>query len=93
MHPYAIGELALGLLRQRQAVFADLRKVPNANVADHNEVLRLIEALALHGRGIGYVDSHLLASAILTPDTQLWSRDRRPTAAAGAFGFAARLTH
>ena len=93
MHPYVIGELALGSLRQREIVLSDLHKIPNAKVADHAEVLRMIEERSLHGRGIGYVDVHLLASARLTPGTQLWSRDRRLNAAAEALGVAARLAH
>ena len=92
-HPFVFGELSLGSSRQRAELVAQLVKLRSAEVARHEEVLRLIDAHALYGRGIGYVDVHLLASAILTPDTQLWSHDRRLNAAAEVLGVAARIAH
>ena len=65
-HPFVIGELALGNLRPRDPFLSDLRDLPQAIVAEDEEVLRLIDRHALFGRGIGYVDAHLLAAARLT---------------------------
>lgn len=92
-HGFVVGELALGSIGQREAVLAAYRQLPRAIVAEHEEVLRLIGQRRLFGRGIGYVDVHLLASALLTPDARLWSRDRRLAAAAEALGVAARVTN
>ena len=92
-HPFVLGELAMGSLRQRVSVMTVYRKLPQAITANDEDVLRTIEAHALHGRGIGCIDAHLLVSARLTPDTQLWTRDRRLTAAAEALGVAARIAH
>jgi hypothetical protein len=92
-HPYVVGELALGQLRQRDAVISDLLDLPMANVASDGEVLQFIERETLHGTGIGYVDAHLLAATRLTPGATLWTRDRRLLAAAERLSLAARLSH
>ncbi len=76
-HPYVIGELALGNLRRRAAVLADLSRLRQPVLASHSEVMDLIERHALNGLGIGYVDTHLLASTLLTPGISLWTRDKR----------------
>lgn len=76
-HPFVIGEIALGNLRQRDLVLSLLRQLPAARVATDDETLAFISAHDLAGFGIGYVDAHLIASVILTPGSQLWSRDRR----------------
>ena len=62
-HPFVIGELALGNLRGREAFMRDLRDLPRAAVVDDEEVLRFIERQGLFGRGIGYIDTHLLGGA------------------------------
>jgi len=77
MHPFVLGELALGSLRQRRLVLESLQGLPNAIAASDAEVLVLIETAGLSGVGIGYVDAHLLASVRLTPDASLWTRDKR----------------
>ena len=92
-HPFVLGELALGNLRQRAAFLGDLRDLPQAVVAEDGEVLRLIDRQALFGRGIGYVDAHLLAAVRLTAGTRLWTRDRRLHAVAAELGLAAALSH
>jgi predicted nucleic acid-binding protein len=92
-HPFVLGELALGNLRQRDAFLNDLRDLPQAIVAEDEEVLRLIDRQALFGRGIGYVDAHLLAAARLTPGSRLWTHDRRLQAVAAQLGLAAMLPH
>lgn len=76
-HPFVIGELACGNLRNRVEVLALLQDLPAAPVATAAEALAFIDARSLMGRGIGYVDVHLLASAALARDTRLWTRDRR----------------
>lgn len=88
-HPHVIGELALGNLRQRALVIGALRDLPQAVTATDDEVLDFIERHALAGRGIGYVDAHLLAAVRLTPDALLWSRDRRLSDVARQLGLAA----
>jgi predicted nucleic acid-binding protein len=92
-HPFVLGELALGNLRQRDDILRVLRRLPQATSASHLEVLRLIDREALYGRGIGYVDAHLLAAARLTAGSKLWTRDRRLQAVAGQLGLAAALSH
>ena len=77
MHAFVLGELALGNLRSRKDVLRDLGNLPQAVVATDAEVLGFIAANKLHGRGIGYIDAHLLAASRLTPDTALWTYDRR----------------
>jgi predicted nucleic acid-binding protein len=86
VHPFVVGELALGNLRQRQAILASLQDLPQANLATDQEVLRFIERHALAGLGIGYVDAHLLASIRLTTGASLWTRDKRLSRVAERLG-------
>jgi predicted nucleic acid-binding protein len=76
-HPFVIGEIALGSLRNRQDVLRMLRKLPEAVLAKNHEVDTLIERVPLFSLGIGYVDAHLLTSVRLTAGSSLWTRDRR----------------
>jgi predicted nucleic acid-binding protein len=76
-HPLVVGELACGNLRNRAELFALLDRLPVAPLASDAEALQLIERRMLMGRGIGYIDVHLLASAALTHDARIWTRDRR----------------
>ena len=93
VHPFVLGELALGNLRRRDAFLSDLRDLPRAAVATDEEVISLIDRQTLFGRGIGYVDAHLLAAARLTAGSKLWTRDRRLQAVAAQLGLAATLSH
>ena len=93
MHSFVIGELALGSLRGRDAILSVLRRLPRATRASDEEVLHFIDRQALFGRGIGYVDAHLLAAALLTAGSKLWTRDRRLLAVAAQLGLAAALSH
>lgn len=77
IHPHIIGEIALGGLRQRDVVLTALGDLPMVVVASDVEVRTLIESRRLFGRGIGYIDAHLLAAVRLTPGSHLWTRDRR----------------
>ena len=88
IHPWVIGELACGNLRNRSQVLELLQGLPAATVASDVEVLLLIERERLIGRGIGYVDVHLLASARLSR-CGLWTQDRRLAAVAQEQGLAA----
>jgi len=88
MHPWVVGELACGHLHQRAQLLDLLQGLPAATVASASEVLLLIEQEQLMGRGIGYVDAHLLASARLT-GCWLWTEDRRLGALAKDLGVAA----
>ena len=92
VHPFVLGELALGSLRQRDVFLSDLRDLPQAIVASDGEVLSLIDRRTLFGRGIGYVDAHLLAAARLTAGSKLWTHDRRLQAVAAQLDLAAVLS-
>jgi predicted nucleic acid-binding protein len=82
IHPYVIGELACGNLKNRHDVLNLLLALPRVVVATDDETLLFIEERKLTGRGIGYLDAHLLASVTLTPDARLWTRDKRLRAVA-----------
>ncbi len=87
VHPFVVGEMALGNLRRRDEVVLLLSRMPRAPVASHAEVLAFIEGRALSGRGIGYVDTHLLASALLA-GASLWTHDKHLHAIAASLGIA-----
>lgn len=82
MHPFVLGELACGNLRNRNEVLALLKDLPRVAIATDDEVLCFIERHTLMGRGIGYGDAHLLAAVILSGATRLWTRDKRLQAVA-----------
>lgn len=82
VHPFVLGEIACGVLPRRTETLALLAELPPAAVAREAEVLGFIERHDLAGRGIGYVDVHLLASAALIAGTTLWTRDKRLAEAA-----------
>ncbi|MFO1423745.1 MAG: type II toxin-antitoxin system VapC family toxin [Candidatus Competibacteraceae bacterium] len=77
VHPFIIGELACGNLHSRKTVLSLLRKLPTARLATDDEVLFFIERHGLMGRGIGYIDAHLLAAMPLIGTVRLWTRDKR----------------
>ncbi len=87
VHPFVVGEMALGALRRRAEVIGLLSRMPRAPVASHAEVLTFIERRDLSAMGIGYVDAHLLASAFLAR-TSLWTHDKRLHAVALSVGIA-----
>lgn len=90
-HPWVTGELALGGLRQGSGVLGLVQQLPQAQVATDDELLRFIGDHELSGLGIGFVDAQLLASTKLTPDAQLWTRDRRLAAVTVRLGLGRRL--
>ena len=91
VHPFVIGELALGNLRQRRFILDNLRVLPHAAVASTEEVLDFIEGQRLYELGIGYVDAHLLAATRLTSGVTLWTRARRLRLASDRLGLGARM--
>jgi predicted nucleic acid-binding protein len=91
-HPFVIGELACGNLKNREGVLRLLTALPSVITATDDETLLFIERQQLMGKGIGYIDAHLLASATLTAGTRLWTRDRRLAVVATELGCALDLT-
>ena len=65
MHPFVMGELSLGRLSNRREIMDLLGRLPAAPLADHKEVLHCAETNKLGGSGIGWIDAHLVASALL----------------------------
>ncbi|MCA1652743.1 MAG: type II toxin-antitoxin system VapC family toxin [Sphingomicrobium sp.] len=88
MHPHVLGEIALGSIRNREFVLARFELLTVPNVAEEGYVLYLIDEHGLAATGIGYTDAHLLASALLMPGGQLWTRDKRLHAQAERLGVA-----
>ena len=88
VHPFIIGEVALSQMRQRKVILATLLDLPHAQAATDQEAMSFIERHTLYGRGIGYVDVHLLAAARLTAGAALWTNDRGLHAVADALGLA-----
>jgi predicted nucleic acid-binding protein len=90
-HAFVRSELACGNLRRRDEILALLADLPQAVVASDGEVIALIERHRLMGRGIGYVDAHLLAATLLTPGARLWTRDAWLDATPEELGIRRRL--
>lgn len=86
-HLFVLGELACGNLSNREEILSLLAALPRAGMADHGEVLHLLESNRLYGRGLGWVDAHLLASALLT-ECGLWTFDKSLAATASELGVA-----
>ena len=84
-HPFVAGELACGSLRNRVEILSLMAELPHTTVARHDEVLELVDRQRLRGRGLGWIDAHLLASALLT-HCPLWTRDRALARAARDLG-------
>jgi len=91
MHPFVSGELACGNLKNRVAIMTDLRALPSAKVASEAEVERLVEDRKLWGQDLGWIDAHLLASALLSRCT-LWTLDKRLNAAAKKLGLGSKIS-
>lgn len=75
-HPFIAGELACGNLKNRTEILSLLQALPTATQAEHEEVMQFIENHQLMGKGLGYIDMHLLASALLT-EVPIWTLDKR----------------
>ncbi len=85
IHPYIVGELACGNISNRAEVLKTLQLLPQLPVARDHEMLFLIERNRLMGKGIGYVDVHLVTAA-LAHGARLWTRDKRLMAAISDLG-------
>ncbi len=77
MHPFVVGELALGTLKNRIVILSLLHDLPEAPLVSDKEALYFLEKHRLTGRGIGYIDLHLLASVALTGRGKIWTKDKR----------------
>ncbi len=86
-HPFVIGELACGNLSNRDEILNLLSELPIAEVATNEEVMHLIERHKLGGKGLGWIDMNLLASALLS-NMPLWTRDHRLATVAKSIGVA-----
>lgn len=88
IHPMITGELACGHLQNREQLIVLWQNLPCSVEASHKEAMLFVESHQLMGKGIGFVDVHLLASARLTANTQLWTRDKRLADVAQSLGIA-----
>ena len=80
-HPFVVGELACGNLENRTIICALLEALPTTVPVEHKEVLAFIKGYNLMGKGLGYIDVHLLASAILA-GLPIWTFDKKLARAA-----------
>lgn len=87
VHPLIVGEVACGHLANRAEILDALEALPKAPVVEHSAVLTFVERHALMGRGLGWVDMHLLASASASGE-RILTRDRRLQIAARDLGLA-----
>lgn len=86
MHPFVLGELAMGSLRGRTKFLQRLEEMPKVVRANDYLVLQLVETQQLYSRGLTYIDAHLLAAVRLADDFKLLTRDARLLAAATRLG-------
>jgi len=84
-HPFIVGEIACGNLKNRTEILSLLQTLPMAKLAEHEEVMRFIEDHGLMGRGLGYIDVHLLASALLS-GMPIWTLDKQLDAISAELG-------
>lgn len=87
-HPVVMGEIAVGSIDSRDKVLRSMIAIFEAKIARHSYVLAMINEKRLYGRGVGYNDCQLIASAIITDDTTLWTRDKRMSAVIRELGIA-----
>ena len=92
MHGMVVGEISCGQLRNRDGVLGSLSDLPTIRECKHTEVRLMIERRALMGRGISFVDAHLLCSVLAEPGTVLWTRDTRLRRIADDLGVAYSAT-
>jgi len=89
-HPFIIGELACGSIGNRSEILNLLNSLPQSVLADHKEVMEFVENNRLYGLGIGWIDQHLLASALLSR-THLWTLDSRLSSIASRLGLSPQI--
>lgn len=90
-HPFVVTEIALGSLRDRRKKLASMDALRQVNIAESDEVRRLIESHSLYSKGLGLTDVHLIASCMMTVGVQLWTRDKALAAVAQSMGVSASL--
>ena len=90
-HPFVIGEVAMGSLRDRGRTLARLNQLPQAPVARHPAVMELVERSELYGTGLTYIEAALLASTRLFPGAKLWTRGHRLDEQAMELGISVHL--
>ena len=88
VHPFVIGELACGMLPDRPEVLRRLGMLPQIEQASQDDVLSTIESMGLMGRGIGFIDAHLICSVMGRNSASLWTRDQRLSRIATELGVA-----
>lgn len=88
IHPLVIAELALGSLRARDETLRQLARLPHVRRVFDEELVTFIDTRRLWSKGLSMVDASLLASALVTPDTAIWTRDKALAAAADQLGVA-----
>jgi predicted nucleic acid-binding protein len=84
-HPFVLGEIACGHLKHREKTLGNLEKLPAALTATHREVMLFLQEGHLWGRGIGWIDAHLVASALLS-NCHFWTLDSKLNDTAAAAG-------
>ena len=84
-HPFVIGELSCGNLKNRKAILGLLAELPRVTIAEDEEVLELVESRKLMGNGIGWMDAHLLASSLIS-GTPLWTADKKLRSVSAVLG-------
>jgi len=75
-HPFIVGEISCGNLKNRNTILSLLHFLPQSSTIDHGEVMQFLENYRLMGRGIGWIDMHLLASSLLG-ESRLWTQDKK----------------
>jgi len=91
IHPFVVAELALGSIKDRAKTLALLDLLPQARIAQLNELRLMIEARRLYSVGIGFTDAHLIASVLIDSPTLLWVRDKKLRKVAENLGIHASL--
>ena len=86
-HPFVIGELACGNIKNRDEILLLLHSLPAVRSVEHNEVLRFIDSHRLMGKGLGLIDIHLLISTLLS-DILFWTHDLKLRVASFEFNTA-----
>ncbi len=83
-HPFILGELACGNIKNRKEIIAALKALPQSSLIEHDEIMIFIENNKIMGKGLGYIDVAILASSLVT-DIPLWTFDQRLNAIAKKF--------
>jgi predicted nucleic acid-binding protein len=74
-HPFILGEIACGDIRNRYEIISLLNDLPSTDILDHSDIMEFIENRKIMNKGIGYIDVHLLGSALVS-ETPLWTFDK-----------------